>query len=111
MRFERELRRASLLGVALLGLAACSKKAEHTTTAAASSAFSVFKPAAPVASGLLGVPDLVSKVVNPDNQPTYVGPSGSVRGIITVTGDAPAVASAHLAQIKGKCLEAREAYD
>jgi hypothetical protein len=110
---------ASLLGFALLGLPACGKKGDAgadkaassmSAAASASAAPSVFKPAAPVASGLPGVAQLVSKTVNPENEPAYSGPTGSVRGVVTATGDEPPVASAHLAQIKGKCPEARETY-
>ena len=106
--------RASLVSLALLGLVACGKKPDTGTPAAASGSASAapkpFKPAAPVASGLPGTPEAVSKVVNPDNEPAYAGPTGSVRGIVTAVGDPPTVATEHLAQIKGKCPEAREAY-
>lgn len=106
--------RASLVSLALLGLSACGKKGDSGTPAAASASASAapkpFKPAAPVASGLPGTPELVSKAVNPENEPAYSGPTGSVRGIVTAVGDPPAVATAHLAQIKGKCPEAREVY-
>lgn len=108
--------RASLLGLALFGLVACTKKSDTPagagsgTPAKAAAAPSVFKPAAPVASGLPGMPGLVSKIVNPENQPAYSGPTGSVRGVVTATGDAAPVATAHLARIKGNCPEARDVY-
>ena len=109
--------RASLLGCALLGLVACGKKtdaaassASGSGTARGSAVPSVFKPAAPVASGLPFRPEQVSPVVNPENAPAYSGPTGSVRGLVTASGDLPSVASAHLAQIKGDCPEARDAY-
>jgi hypothetical protein len=57
-----------------------------------------------------GFPELVSKAVNPKNEPVYSGPTGSVKGHITATGDLPPVTSEHLARIKGACPEAREAY-
>jgi hypothetical protein len=124
MRLAMPLVRASLLGLGVLGLVACQKKADSTpsgsgsavatgaTPAAppASAAASVFKPAAPVASGLPGQTQAVSLAVNPENEPAYTGPTGSVRGVVTATGDLAPVATAHLAQIKGKCPEAREAY-
>src|SRR4051812_15575904 len=108
----RELFGVSLLGVGLLGLVACGRKPEQAALAAASASASVsaFRPAAPVASGLPGVPELVSKVVNPKNEPAYSGPTGAVSGVVTATGDLPPVATAHLAKIKGACPEAREAY-
>jgi hypothetical protein len=104
--------RASLLGLALLGLSACGKKGDTGAPAATSASASAkpFKPAAPVASGLPGKPELVSKAVNPENEPVYSGPTGSVRGVVTAVGDESPVATAHLAQIKGKCPEAREFY-
>jgi hypothetical protein len=114
------LTRASLLGVALLGLVACGKKGDHASvggsaaatgaSAAAAPSASAFKLPAPVASGLPASPEVVSKVVNPENQPVYVGPTGSVRGLVTGSGDAPPVATAHLRQIKGNCPDARDAY-
>src|SRR5689334_2161031 len=90
--------RASLFGLALLGLSACGKKGETGAPAATSASASAkpFKPAAPVASGLPGSPELVSKAVNPENEPAYSGPTGSVRGIVTAVGDESPVATAHL---------------
>jgi len=113
------LTRASLLGLGLLGLAACKKGGgapeggstlEPSASAKASAAPSAFKLPAPVASGLPGSPELVSKVVNPENQPAYSGPTGNVRGVVSASGDLPPVATAHIAQIKGKCPEARDVY-
>src|SRR3954468_17188260 len=114
MRSRMPLNRASLLGVALLGLVACQKKDGTTTSASASAkasaAPSAFKPAAPVASGLPGAPERVSKTVNPENQSAYSGPTGSVRGVVTVSGDTAPVATALLAQIKGNCPDAKDVY-
>jgi hypothetical protein len=128
MGLRMPLPRASLLSLALLGLVACEKKGGSDSGAAASgspaadsaalakpatsvsAAPSVFKPAAPVASGLPGADVAVSKTVNPENEPAYAGPTGAVRGLVTVSGDKAPVASAHLAQIKGSCPEARDTY-
>lgn len=119
---RQEIVRASLLGLCVLGLVGCQKKADPTpagagsavargsASAAPSAVASVFKPAAPVPSGLPGQTQAISLTVNPENEPAYSGPTGSVRGIVTATGDLPPVATKHLAQIKGKCPEAREAY-
>ncbi|HVY26773.1 MAG TPA: hypothetical protein VHB79_09480 [Polyangiaceae bacterium] len=110
------LRAAELTGLrcltlALLTLGGCSKKVEPAAaTGSASAAPSVFKPAAAVASGLPGALDQVSRAVNPENVPAYAGPTGSVMGIITATGDAPPVATEHVAKIKGACPEGRETY-
>ena len=99
---------APVCGVLLLG-SACERKADERLVVASASA-SAFKPAAPVASGLPGANDRISKAVNPENKPAYAGPTGIVRGVITATGDAAPVATAHLQQIKGNCPEARESY-
>jgi hypothetical protein len=113
---------ASLLSLGLLGIVGCQKKADpspsgsgsavaHPSAATSASAVaSVFKPAAPVPSGLPGQLQAISLALNPQNEPVYSGPTGSVRGVVTATGDAPPVATKHLAEIKGKCPEAREAY-
>jgi len=107
----RQLSRAAVLGAALLGLVACDKKAAPSAASAApGSASAAFKQAAPVASGLPGVSALVSKVVNPQNEPAYSGPTGAVSGVVTGTGDLAPEATAHVAQIKGACPQAREAY-
>jgi hypothetical protein len=124
MRLGMPLVRASLLGSCALGLVGCQKKADSSPSgtsaavasgsapalASASAVASVFKPAAPIASGLPGQTQAISLAVNPENEPPYSGPTGSVRGIVTATGDPAPVATAHLAQIKGQCPEAREAY-
>jgi hypothetical protein len=104
---------AWLFGLACLGLSACGKKPDGGSTAGSASAKpvpSVFKPAAPVASGLPAMQELVSKVVNPDNLPAYSGPTGNVQGIVTGGGDLPPVATEHLAKIKPACPEGRETY-
>ncbi|HXK16198.1 MAG TPA: hypothetical protein VNG33_00240, partial [Polyangiaceae bacterium] len=111
MRRKRELSSAGLFGAALCAVVACKKPEPAKPVGAASaSASATFKPAAPIASGLPGVSELVSKVVNPQNEPAYSGPTGAVSGVVTATGDLPPVATAHLAKIKGACPEAREAY-
>ena len=106
------LRRVGLSGAALLALAGCGKKVTPAPTAStsASASASVFKPAAPVASGLPGATELVSKAVNPENEPAYAGPTGNVTGIVTVTGDAAPIATTHVSKIKGACPEGREVY-
>jgi hypothetical protein len=110
MRGKRQWCGASLIcGLALLG-AGCDKKAQPAPVASASAIASVFKPAAPVASGLPVPAEKVSRAVNPENQPVYAGPTGSVSGVISASGDAPPATPEHLAKIKGACPEAREAY-
>ncbi len=106
MRRVMGLNGAKLLCVALLGLTACSKK----PAPAPAPSSSAFKPAAPVASGLPGAPEKVSKTVNPENRPAYAGPAGGVRGVVTVSGDVAPDAREHVQKIKGACPEAREMY-
>lgn len=101
---------AAWLASVLLALGGCSKSGGAAPTGSASASPSVFKPAAPVASGLPGAADRVSKVVNPENKPAYSGPTGGVRGIVTVSGDQAPVNEKHLRRIKGDCPEARETY-
>lgn len=104
---------ASLLGLALLGGSAC-RNAPAGDAAPVSSApppsASSFKPAAPVASGLPNAKDVVSRVVNPQNQPEYTGPTGTVKGIVTASGDQAPETKQHLEKIKGACPEGRAAY-
>lgn len=112
----------SLSGLALLGVVACQKsppQAEASagasgsgTPAAAtpSSNAKAFKPAAPVASGSPLPLEVVSKTVNPKNEPAYTGPTGSVKGVVTASGDQAPDTPAHLAKIKDACPEGRAAY-
>jgi hypothetical protein len=108
------LSRWTFTAFATVGLLACSRKSETLPSGAASgsarSAPSVFKPAAPVASGLPGMTERVSKAVNPQNLPAYTGPTGGVRGVVTATGEHAPVAKEHLAKIKDPCPEGREMY-
>lgn len=96
---------------ALLALSGCGRKQSGAGAAgSAAPSGSVFTPPAPVASGLPGATERVSKAVNPKNEPAYAGPTGAVRGIVTATGDPAPDAPEHLAKIKGACPEAREMY-
>lgn len=94
---------------AFLLTGACSRS-QKVAPAAGSAAPSAFKPAAPIASGLPGTPERVSKAVNPENKPAYGGPTGAVRGVVSASGDTAPVATAHLQKITGNCAEAREMY-
>ncbi len=96
--------------VALLSLTACERKQEQVVATSASASASAPKPAAPVASGLPGAAERVKKVVNPENAPAYAGPTGTVRGVVSASGDQPSATPEHLKQIKGACPEGREAY-
>jgi hypothetical protein len=91
---------------ALGALTSACKREDPAPSAATTSA----KPAAPVASGLPGDPAKVSRVVNPGNVPAYSGPVGSVRGIVTATGDPAPPTPEHLQKVQGNCPEARQTY-
>jgi hypothetical protein len=115
----QQWRKASLVGLALLGSLACQNKAQPTAGAGAAAtaalpasapSASVFKPAAPVPSGLPGMGAEVSRVVNPQNEPVYAGPTGSVKGVVTASGDLAPLTKAHTEKIKDPCPEGREAY-
>jgi hypothetical protein len=103
---------ASFLGLALMGGSACKSKEATTDAGGAPPAPSVstFKPAAAVASGLPLPPEKVSKVVNPQNQAEYRGPTGTVKGLVLATGDQAPETKQHVDKIKGACPEARAAY-
>jgi len=64
---------------------AATASATATATASASST-------AAVSQAVLGVPlppEKVAKLVNPNAQPPYAGPTGTLRGTVRITGDAP----------------------
>ncbi len=88
----------------------CSKDKSAPNATASASARPAASLAAPVASGLPD-PELISSFVNPDKEPPYSGPTGTVRGRVVVKGDkAPDVPQA-LSKIPASCPDsAREAY-
>ncbi len=117
MRCMLRTARASSIGLALLGTMACQKAppTEQAPSVALSarpapSASGSPKLAAPVASGLPHSPVEISQTVNPENQPAYNGPTGSVKGVVTASGDPSPETKAHVAKIKGPCPEGRAAY-
>jgi hypothetical protein len=100
-------RAAPLLALALC-VAGCHKGSKSGSAPSASVSAGV--PPAPVASGLPGDPMATSRIVNPKGEAAYSGPSGGVRGIVTVTGDPAPTMNALLAKIPDSCAKAREAY-
>ncbi len=107
------VRQVVVAGTALAGLAltlACDRGKSDAGSTATSLIPSAPKPAGPVASGLPGDPARIGRVVNPEGAPAYSGPTGTVRGIVTASGDPAPVATAHLEKIKGACPDGREAY-
>jgi hypothetical protein len=55
-------------------------------------------------------PDAVAKAVNPKNEKPYSGPTGSVRGTVTLRGDEAPLAEDQLAKIPEHCKQARQTY-
>lgn len=65
---------------------------------------------APIATGVPVPAEKISKAVNPRGEAAYAGPTGSVRGTIRITGDAPPEQRDVLAQIPSGCERAKEVY-
>lgn len=95
-----------LLLAALAGSPGCKRDGDGTTPAPSGST----ALPAPVASGVPIPLDLVSRTVNPRKEAAYSGPAGSVRGVVTVSGDAPPEVPEVLAKIAEECAPAREVY-
>lgn len=53
---------------------------------------------------------LVQPVVNPKNRPAYSGPTGGVRGTVTITGDFAPERPELLAKIEDNCLDAKQMF-
>jgi hypothetical protein len=103
-----------VLGVALAGLAlgGCprreSKGGAQGSASAAPSASMLVLPA-PVASGF-PMPDVVSKIVNPNAEAAHVGPRGRVVGRVVATGDPAPDQPDVVKKIPPECSGGREAY-
>jgi len=94
------------LSISLLAIGACNKgksKAEPVTVG------SVSLPA-PVASSLPIDPKIVSATVNANGEPPYAGPTGTISGLITVTGDPAPDMPEVVAKIPSDCEGAKETY-
>jgi hypothetical protein len=96
-------RRAAL--VLCIAFAACKGKSKPEPVDVGS----VSLPA-PIASSLPSDPKIVSAAVNPKGEAPYTGPTGTIGGIITVTGDeAPAMPEV-TAKIPPDCETAKDTY-
>lgn len=100
---KRALGAGLALLVAFVALGACKKKPPPVTIG------SVTLPAA-VASALPLDPREVSKVVNPNNEPPYSGPTGIIRGVVSASGDPAPVMNEILARIPPECSQGRDTY-
>jgi hypothetical protein len=65
---------------------------------------------APIASGLPIEPKLVSDAVNPKGEAAYAGPTGTISGVVTATGDEAPVMNEALSKIPADCVGAKATY-
>ncbi|MEZ4300373.1 MAG: hypothetical protein R3B70_35840 [Polyangiaceae bacterium] len=101
---SRTRRLLSLAAALSLAPLACSSGGSGDKPAAdlapsASAAASASASAAPAPDLVVGVPfpaEGIAKVVNPKKEPRYTGPTGTLRGTIRITGDAPPEVSVKL---------------
>ncbi len=98
-------------GVGLAAIAVgCSRSSgdKAAPPAASSASLPVVDAAAPVPAAVR--PDVVQKAVNPKGRAPYAGPTGSVRGVVRVSGDKAPMRDDVLAKIKDKCADSRAFY-
>jgi hypothetical protein len=95
----------SVVCAACIALSACKAK----TTAAPVAVGSVRLPA-PIASSLPTDPKLVSAAVNPKGEAPYTGPTGTISGLITASGDEAPDMPEVAAQIPADCESAKASY-
>ena len=94
-----------LLGASLFGLGACKSKPSPAPVPVGSA-----KLPAPIASSLPIDPKIVSAAVNANNEAPYAGATGTISGVISVSGDpAPDMPDA-VASIPTDCAAAKEMY-
>lgn len=126
-RWARSAWRLGQVAGALLLVSACERKAEPTETEATTTETQPATPDAgaptaaplpqeaaddgdlpPVARGVSLPARDVLAVVNPKHRPAYDGPTGKVRGHVTMTGDPPSAMPVH--EIPAECAGAREMF-
>ncbi|AKT39903.1 hypothetical protein [Chondromyces crocatus] len=119
-RSARSRNALHLGGAALLfaGLVACEGKGKDTAPGEATSPSASVAPPAAVASSASAsatslaeiplAPDVISKVVNPKNEAPYSGPTGTLKGRVTIKGSPPPE-TPHTYPV-GKCGEAAATY-
>jgi hypothetical protein len=99
---------AGLLGLAALaagGLLGCKGKSSSEPVVVGSATLP-----APIASSLPIDPKTVSAVVNPKGLPPYSGPTGTIRGVVSASGDEAPPQSEMLARIPPDCAAAKDFY-
>lgn len=93
--------------VSLCALAGCKGKAQNSAPATVGSE----ALPAPIASSLPGVdPKVVSAAVNPKGEAPYSGPTGTIRGVVTVSGDEPPLQNEIISRVPADCQGAKEFY-
>jgi len=95
----------SLVLTSLLAPVACKSKPRSEPVTVGS----VTLPA-PIASSLPLDPKIVSAAVNGKGEPPYSGPTGTISGLITVTGDSAPDMPELTATIPSDCADAKETY-
>lgn len=101
----RSAARAGLGLLALAALAACKGKSNPAPAVVGS----VTLPA-PIASSLPIDPKIVSAAVNAKGEAPYTGPSGTISGLITISGDEAPDMPEVLTAIPADCAAARDTY-
>jgi len=94
-----------LLAASLLALAGCKGKPKPDPVAVGS----VSLPA-PIASSLPIDPKIVSAAVNAKGEAPYTGATGTISGVVTVTGDPAPDMPEVLASIPADCASAKDTY-
>ena len=94
-----------LLGASLLALSGCKGKPKPDPVTVGS----VSLPA-PIASSLPIDPKIVSAAVNAKGEAPYTGPTGTIGGLITVSGDPAPDMPEVLARIPADCASAKDTY-
>ena len=95
----------ALLAASLVGPVACKSKPSPAPVTVGS----VTLPA-PIASSLPIDPKIVSAAVNAKGEPPYAGPTGTISGSITVSGEPAPDMPEVIAGIPGDCEAAKETY-
>ncbi|HYQ31198.1 MAG TPA: hypothetical protein VER04_28385 [Polyangiaceae bacterium] len=94
-----------LLAWSMLGLAACKGKSKPDPVTVGS----VSLPA-PIASSLPIDPKIVSAAVNAKGEAPYTGPTGTISGVVTVSGDSSPDIPEAIASIPADCASAKDVY-
>lgn len=108
----RPLLGATSVAIAAISVGACGRSGGPSADAGAQPSSS----AAPSASApfvMNATPfseDSVRQQVNPKNEQPYSGPTGTVRGVVSIKGDPPPVLAEVVEKIPDKCKPARAVY-